>query len=426
MLVVAVLAGCGEATLSPAITPPPPRCVDTTALDVLFVIDNSSRSSAMQQHFLNALPSLFEALQNPPPHADGTPGTPVTDLHLGVISTNIGTGPYPTSDCSVMDGDNGLLNPIRQGNATRRYLPWNQLRPGVRPSLCTNDRFQFPPFLTDTSYRSTVADEVRCMAYLGVFGCGLEQPLEATYRALRVHDPGMRRDANDPNFGFLRPDASLLIVVVTDDDDASIRDCRFAEAGHPCDDATSVSDLFSTRWPRQSLPERVYFYTPGGEDDPTWPIDRYVDRSNPSRGFLGLKPGHPERVAVAVWGGVPNTLPRTANGRTDWNTLLGRASDGHDAYQALSPEGPVSMRPSDGDLDCRSLPAHGCREEGTPYRAICLDAQQRYAFRAYRLASVARALDEGWGTGMVTSICKSDLSASLREAAALTRCRAPR
>ncbi|MBL8604024.1 MAG: hypothetical protein JNK72_19005 [Myxococcales bacterium] len=57
---------------------------------------------------------------------------------------------------------------------------------------------------------------------------------------------------------------------------------------------------------------------------------------------------------------------------------------------------------------------------------MCGNLDQRFAYRARRLASVARALDEGWGTGMVTSICKSDLSASLREAAALTRCRAPR
>ncbi|MBL8604649.1 MAG: hypothetical protein JNK72_22175 [Myxococcales bacterium] len=258
LLLAAMLTSCGEATLSPAITPPPPPCVDTTALDVLFVIDNSSSGSAMQRHFLNALPSLFDALQNPPPHADGTPGTPVTNLHLGVISTDIGSGDYSVPTCAGLgDGDNGLLNPIRQGNATRRHLPWDSFRPGVRPSLCTNDRYQFPPFLTDTSFRSTVADEVRCMAFLGHAGCGIEQHLEAAHRALRAHEPRLRSDASDPNFGFLRPDASLLMIFVTDDDDASVRDCRYAEAGRPCDDATSVFDALSPRWPRAYFAERL-------------------------------------------------------------------------------------------------------------------------------------------------------------------------
>ncbi|MBL8605373.1 MAG: hypothetical protein JNK72_25805, partial [Myxococcales bacterium] len=348
-----VLAGCGEATLSPATAPPPPPCVDTTALDVLFVIDNGVRDLDVQRQFLNALPSLFDALQHPPPHPDGTPGTPVTDLHLGVISTDIGSGGYSVPTCSgLVQGDNGLLNPTRQGSATRMHPPWTSSVGRLRPPLCTDDRLQFPPFLRDAASRPSLSDEVRCLAYLGRSGCGFVQHLEAAHRALRAHEPGLRSDASDPNFGFIRPDASLLILFVTDEDDVSVRDCRYAEAGHPCDDATSAFDIFSTRWPLRDFVERLHFYTPGGEDDPMWPLDRYVDRSDPSRGFLGLKPGHPERVAVAVWGGVPNTLPRTPSGRTDWNALLGRASDGHDAYQALSPEGPVSMRPGTASAEC--------------------------------------------------------------------------
>lgn len=62
-----------------------------------------------------------------------------------------------------------------------------------------------------------VGDALRCMLPQGVAGCGFEQPLAAVSRAIeRSQTPG------DPNFGFLRADAHLAIIVVTDETDCSL------------------------------------------------------------------------------------------------------------------------------------------------------------------------------------------------------------
>src|SRR5690606_25930533 len=55
-----------------------------------------------------------------------------------------------------------------------------------------------------------------CMVPQGVNGGGFEQPLESVARALtRATTP------NEPEYGFLRADASLLVLIVTDEVDCS-------------------------------------------------------------------------------------------------------------------------------------------------------------------------------------------------------------
>jgi hypothetical protein len=58
------------------------------------------------------------------------------------------------------------------------------------------------------------ADEMTCMVPVGVSGCATETPMAAMQAALaRVRDP------DDPQYGFLRSDASLLVVIVADGED---------------------------------------------------------------------------------------------------------------------------------------------------------------------------------------------------------------
>lgn len=56
----------------------------------------------------------------------------------------------------------------------------------------------------------------QCFAPQGISGCGWESPLEATARAL-----GHMQDPTRPEYGFLREDALLAILVVTDEVDCS-------------------------------------------------------------------------------------------------------------------------------------------------------------------------------------------------------------
>src|SRR5690606_14410266 len=56
-----------------------------------------------------------------------------------------------------------------------------------------------------------------CMVPQGISGCGFEQPLESMALALsRAADP------SEPEYGFLRADASLLVLFVTDEVDCSV------------------------------------------------------------------------------------------------------------------------------------------------------------------------------------------------------------
>ena len=158
-------------------------------LDVLVVMDNSG-SPTTQDPTLDAFPTLLDRLGRRP---GGWPS-----LHLGVISTDVGTAPYDAFGCEG-EGDDGALQ-----FATRQ-------------AGCESPS---DPYLIDEpnggNYAGELADAFRCIARLGITGCGFEQPLESMRRAL---------DGSSPiNDGFLRDDAALLVLISIDEDDCSAFD----------------------------------------------------------------------------------------------------------------------------------------------------------------------------------------------------------
>jgi hypothetical protein len=209
------------------------------SVDILFEIDNSNSMRDNQAAARAAgggahLAARVAARPNPrrPPVAP-----PVRSLHVGVVSSDLGTPGVVVPSCANSDsGDDGLLNPIRNGQAIRTHQPWTTAPPGIRPMRCMNNPQQYPNFLTFDAM-STNAAEFRedfvCNAFLSTGGCGLEQPLESAYRALVVRNPRAQPGNTDPNGGFVRDGAVLGIVVLTDEDDGSVRDCRYQERGDP-------------------------------------------------------------------------------------------------------------------------------------------------------------------------------------------------
>jgi hypothetical protein len=344
-----------------------------------------------------------------------------------VVSSDLGTPGSTVPSCANSDvGDDGLLNPIRNGQALRTHEPWTTLAPGERPARCGMDPNQYPSFLTftaDATDAVAFAEDFVCNAFLSTGGCGLEQQLESVYRALVVHDPRDRPGNMDPNAGFVRDNAVLALVIISDEEDMSVRDCRYAERGRPCTDALSVFDSTSGQWSSSDLNLRAYQYRPGSDQDPTWPLDRYIDPTNPARGFLSLKPGHPDLVVFAAITGVPINPPLRAGSQDeiDWDQLLGRNADGSDGYTAMSAEGPISMRQANTDPACvmvnnRVVPA--CRLEGSPYDPThppCDGNTQYFAWPSRRLATVARRFADTYRNGMVSSICRRDYAGALRQ-----------
>ncbi len=416
---------------------------DIDRVDLLLVVDNSNSMGPWQTSLLTS--QFIDALTRPPDNnMDGHPDYPaVRDLHVGVVSTDLGTPGATVPGCASSDiGDDGLLNPIRNG--ARLTCARHGGCPRPTPADCGAPD-QFPTFLAFDSYETDptrFAHDFYCTASLGTNGCGLEQPLEAAYRAIVWHDASDRAGNTDPNAGFLRERALLAIIVLSDEEDGSVRDCRYAERNArpgfpPCEDAIDVYQQASTRWATPDLNRRFYLAQPGSVADPTWNLDRYVDPRDPRRGFLGLKPGHPERVMFSAITGVPLELPTRMLGGlrlTDWDALLGtpdpRNSDdfaGRDTRASIdesTPEGPISMRQSNPDPDCDGRMVPACRAEvlrGDPSRPPCTSAEQPFAWPARRIVEIARRMDESaicngapCRNGAVTSICRANYASALR------------
>ena len=169
-------------------------------VDVLFMVDNSSSMTSMQQKMLNEFPVFVQTLSAIP---GGLP-----DLHLAVISSDLGA----PSDVDIMctntgNGGNFFFQP--EGTCVGTTL-----QPGA--TFITDDA-------TGTTKNFSGADPAglsnvfQCIALLGSAGCGFEHQLASVARALGADGS----PAPSGNSGFLRPDAELAIVMLTNEDDCS-------------------------------------------------------------------------------------------------------------------------------------------------------------------------------------------------------------
>ncbi len=427
-------------------------------VDLLLMVDNSNSMRDNQSNIMTQFSRMIQTLTSPPCRSTPThPGShtcipgdatealeypAVADMHVGVVSSDLGTPGSSVPGCANSDlGDDGMLNPIRNGQALSHHEPW--VRAPVtfgRPADCM-DPNQFPAFISFVSGASGSTDptafthDFQCNAGLYVDGCGLESQLDAVYRALVIHDATDHPGNTSPNAGFIRENSLLAIVMLTDEEDGSVRDCRFAN-GTPCDGqgAIDVYNPASTAWSSMELNMRFYMYQPCGPQDPTWPIARYVDPANPTTGLLSLKPGHPERIVFAAIAGVPLAVPTTGSGdtqRINWTALLGApgaggADDfcGRDSSTLAnlpSAEGPTSMMAANGDPNCAQRTVPACRRQGTTYSpTACTTDLQYFAWPSRRVIEVARRFDESplcngapCNNGLVTSVCSTDYASAM-------------
>jgi hypothetical protein len=466
----------------------PQQNLDT--VDLLLLVDNSGSMRENQVNIMAELGPMLELLTNPPcvsrsirgggpPHRCD-PANPddvrqfaaVTDLHVGVVSSDLGTPGSQVPGCdNGASGDDGRLNPIRNGGALAQHLPWAPIVPtaqpapvGFRPAACNNDRNQFPSFITFCSNAADATcdqsgafassrdpaqftDWFKCNAGLFVNGCGLESQLEAVWRALVQHDA---RGSSSPNAGFLRDNALLAVIVLSDEEDGSVRDCRndggfSAQGGQPCRDARGVYSVDDAAWAGGTtgpLDLRFYMATPGSVQDPTWGLDRYYNTrasaapNRWTRDLLSLKPGHPERVIFAGIAGVPVEIPtRAAMGAEPaqilWDQLLGAPGADPNDYNARNhgtsmegtqgTAGPFSMRQANRHPMCNHV-VPACRRVGSTYDPSRACAAFQYqAFPSRRIVEIARRFDQfpacdgrPCRNGIVTSICAPEFSRALR------------
>jgi hypothetical protein len=209
LLACAALLGCGDghAALDASDAPEPARsevalvaAVGNLDVDVLFVINDSPNFLETQSAFVHALPAFLGELESLP---DGLP-----NLHIGVVTSDLGT--HGTEDTEPGLSVSGCT------------------ASGDRGDLRTSDQVQ-GAFLSDVgfpngtrmhNYAGSLADAFASIALAGTNGCAFVQPLAAARTAL---------DDRPANVGFLRPTASLAIVVLTDQDDCSFAHSSFLD-----------------------------------------------------------------------------------------------------------------------------------------------------------------------------------------------------
>jgi len=224
-------------------------------IDLLLVIDNSRSMADKQEVLGTAVPDLVDRLVNPrcvdvagqqvvdqpessfAPCPDGATREfePMTDIHIGIITSSIGGHGADLCSASSIPSENDKAHLIsrsadRAGSPIATYddlgfLAWDPL--GV---LQPNGESNSDKLISDV--RAIVLGA-------GEKGCGYEATLDSWYRFLIEPDPydaieldgsgSVVLEGTDDTLlqqrkAFLRPDSLLAIIMLSDENDCSIRD----------------------------------------------------------------------------------------------------------------------------------------------------------------------------------------------------------
>jgi hypothetical protein len=361
-------------------------------VDLLFVVDNSNSMKEEQDALQAQFPRLIKTLTSGGTRADGRTFPPIKNLHLGVVSTDMGLpGISNKYGCDFVNGgDDGLL----QHTAGL---------PGCKQT--------YPSFLTfelGTSNADEVASDYACIATLGTGGCGFEMPLEAGLKALWPKDyvdaQGNAYAKNPISFvatsvdrtfghgdvslmqggngGFLRNDeregVSLIAVIVVTDEE----DCSSIKLDHFTTDPNNPIS-------KEPLNLRCFNHS-----ENLFKVQRYIE------GFKALRPGNENLVIFAAIAGVPVDLVDAAQ-RARFEDLKDDAS--RDAYydtilnDSRMQEMPNGLAGTDANL----VPScYGERADGSPAPAS----------PPRRIVEVARGFGKN---GVIQSICQKDFGPAM-------------
>jgi hypothetical protein len=364
-------------------------------VDVLFVIDNSGSMSEEQLKLSKELPRLVRVLASGDldgvPNTNGQPDfTPVSSLHLGVVSSDLGvngqlgvngcgTSSFKANDQNVGSarshgenkphGDEGRLlssTAVALAGVSIEVMGAASQAIAARAECASTNVPRFLTFEPGKSGVEEVSQQFGCIAELGVNGCGYEQQLESMWRALApssdtTFSTGSAGQGGPSglNNGFLREDGVLVVIVVSDEEDCSSpdqsRDLLYAPSSSNNKDANVLCARHANA---------------------LHPVSRYVD------GLKSLKPpAYQDRIIFAGIVGVP-TADQTANRTPD---------------QILA------------------LPAMTVEEEDNGggvmrLRAACIAGDAGRADPARRMVEVARSFGKN---GVITSICEEDYGPAL-------------
>lgn len=326
----------------------------TGEVDLLIMMDNSGSMSQEQAALAREVPQLVRGLVTGDVDGDGAAEfPPVVNLHVGVVTSDMGTGGVVVRGACERDpnfGDDGVLR--------------NEGNPAIVGCAATYDPnfLEFQPMDDPDVFAANIA----CLSTPGTNGCGFEQPLEAVLKAVTPSASdisfvmGTTGHADTQNRGFLRPGALLAVLTVTDEDDCSALD-------------PDVYDRMSTRYPNPELNLRCFQYP-----EAIHPIVRYADGLLASRSEAG-------RLIYGAIVGIPEAVNPIPGAPIDYDRIL--ADD--DMQERVNPMMPQELTPS-------------CDRPGTGR-----------AFPPRRMVSLAQQLEERGARAFVQTICQDDYSAAV-------------
>jgi hypothetical protein len=371
-------------------------------VDILFVVDNSGSMRQEQAALRDQFPKLINTLTMGE-KSDGTRFPPVRDMHLGVVSTDMGLAGVPNNypSCNtqrhVNGGDDGVL-----------------LHPGNTGPGC---QMEYPPFL---SYEQGAIDpeqlatDFGCIANLGTTGCGFEQQLESGLKALwpkhytdakgntfepddnpilflSTSDEGRFGHGDQPlnqggNQGFLRNDAAIgaslvAIILVSDEEDCSSQDTsHFTYSNSPNNPLS-----------KQGINLRCYYNKQNLYD-----IERYVT------GYKSLRPSNEDLVIFGAIVGVPPKLV-DADARKDVDFLSPESSSRDEYYDRILADDKMQERPVNTDNPTIANVEPSCSRED-------ITGEPATAYPPIRIVQVAKAFGRN---AIVQSICQDDFGPAM-------------
>jgi hypothetical protein len=367
------------------------------SVDVLFVIDNSNSMQDEQASLRAEFPRLIDVLTRGERFpGDPLPFTPISHLHLGVVSTDLGLPGYSFGACDANGGGDGIL----------------QHHPNNVPGIACDA--SYPPYLSFDANSgqdpTKLANDFACIASIGTMGCGFEQQLEAPLKALWpsvytnpqgqiltpnpiafLGDETMRVGHGDTdNAGFLHNDppdgpSLLVIVLLTDEDDCS------------------MSSLAAFRKSQDYAPDSPYKQ----EDIDLRCFDNqdqlYDVQTRYLEGFRALRPGHEELVVFAAIAGVPDDLVSPeALAKVDFSDDAAR-----DAFYAAILNDPRMLEAPDP----ATMPGSGQGDlKASCTRPLPDGTLRSAAFPPRRIVSLAQRFGQ---FGTVASICQGDFAPAL-------------
>jgi hypothetical protein len=274
-LSASAMGGSGCLTRPVGLQPPTTKVNFTSTIsqqqvdkvDLLFMIDNSSSMADKQAILKDAVPNLIGGLLKPAcvNTSDGSPAAggaladpngskdtnygcpantepefkPVSDMHIGIISSSLGTlGGDVCPDSGRFNDHAHLLNYADGGGDVAAAKPSNFLAWFPTNKENSDAKRHPPPTTPTTDITKLTSDFQSLVVGTGQTGCGFEAQLEAWYHFLIAPDPWVKITVDSQglsDFGadvdtdllqqradFLRPDSLVAIISLSDETDSSV------------------------------------------------------------------------------------------------------------------------------------------------------------------------------------------------------------